>query len=198
MILDLANILVTLMGLTPLYAYLIYRLNLNGVKKYYMVQALSVVGAFMLLLINKVGKYPSWILIFYVTAFIIIHGFSYRRFGHSNYSLILSSSLLVIFVSSEFWELPIFIQAWLGFNNHEVTYMFQPAYTVASFILLLKISKCSVSKRLILIPLTCFLLNIMLLPPFSLLSGLGYIVARLVTCLSLSSFLFSSSTVVKR
>ena len=164
-------ILPLLLRFTPVWAFLIYFLKLNG-KKWFWLSELSFFSlvVFLSLYPIQLSNVSNSLDLYLIFSMMYLAILSYR-FGFSHLNKNLSSSLWLMFIASEYWEIPsfffkspqalyhqrIFIHAYNGF------YVFFLLFVV--FLALHKTAGFKLSKTVVSILVINFLIGVILFSP---------------------------------
>lgn len=110
----LHQFIIWMIGFTPVWAYIIWRTRING-KKWFMFATLTLSSLTILLSYNplRIPKVTSWF--HYYTLFIVLYTliFTYAL-GFHRFNKAFAMSIFMVFVASEWWEIPVFIYDYFG------------------------------------------------------------------------------------
>ncbi|MHA1829066.1 MAG: hypothetical protein ACTSX6_10525 [Candidatus Heimdallarchaeaceae archaeon] len=194
------NWFVALMDLIPLIAVAAYCIKLNGKEWFVLTEISAFLLGVYLTTINKIGKYPTWILEIYIFFFMGLLAFFTLYFGHQKFSKILATSLLIIFVGAEYWEIPIFLYSHFHIFGHPYITMgggIHQIYVLTAFLLLCILNDLKFTKKTVLFLSAGVLFSFVLTPPITFLpTHISSIIARFAALSCLGGAVFYGDPLV--
>lgn len=188
-----------LVGMLPVFGLLLQYIPLNGKKWFYLATAsiLSLILGFYLPTPyyspsgNTEYYYvPKHLYIVYgIFLGLVLCGFV-LKYGYTFFGKLLGLSFLLTHVSTEYWEIPVFVYGHLGLFGKHYAGSINQVYLIASFCLLIYFSKFIFNKKSIAIliaPVLTSFIVITLYPEVTY-TGSIWLIARFVTyvCLGLA------------
>jgi len=129
------NLVIIFIGMMPVIAIIINKINLNGFMWLIMTEILI---ASFLLIYRIYGVFSINLVPFYGVFFMVYLALMTFKLGHRNFNKAMSITLLLSYVLTEYWEIPIFVSGYLGLFDKEYATWTNQAYLLIVFGLLIK------------------------------------------------------------
>lgn len=175
-------------GMLPVMAILVSRIKMNG-WEWLLGTELLMVGALGLYILF--GQVDQQLIIFYgcfAMAFLFLIT---MRLGHHQFNRALSTTMLLSYVLTEYWEIPIFMAGYLGVLGKEYLTWTNQLYLLVAIVLLFRVTRIELTSTVLLyflIPVSLSAL-ILLNFPQPLHAGGFWYVSRALTFVFLGSII---------
>lgn len=166
----LENLLVYLTILSPIIAFAIWNIRLNGKKWCIVTIFLSLIATIYLAFHPPNIENVSYWLPYYTLFLMIYIMLLIPKYGTKQFNKILALAIFMLFIAGEWWELPVFVYDFIGKGGvADVGWWFshvRRVYTLATFLLFTKLAQTHFRKPTIIATAVfgSWLFALMLLP----------------------------------
>jgi len=142
------SIMYLFVGMLPVFGVALQYIKMSG-RKWFHLTILSFIPAIATFfsIVSYDPAYPvKHLYLFYGSFLVVCLYLLTRKYGYDNYSKILGITCLLTYVSTEWWEIPVFFCGHFGLLGKQYYGSINQIYLVASFFLLLKYGKFRFNK----------------------------------------------------
>lgn len=149
--------IIFLTGMFPVVGYTLCHVKFNGKK--WLVLTTCVIVFFSMLAFTfakqiDIEDPPTILYLSYAGFMIFFLVLLTRKYGYDKFNVLLGVTLLLTYVTTQWWEIPVYIFAVLGVFGKEYLGPWNQIYLATSFILALKMGKVKITKTNILLLLS--------------------------------------------
>jgi len=144
------NVTYFLVGMFPVLGLLLQYIPLNGRKWYYTfaISFTAVISLFFCVAPYTEAKYPvKYLYLIYGAYFLVVLTCFVKKHGYSYFNKLLGITFILAYVTSEWWEIPVFVCGHLGWLGKTYEGSINQIYLILAFYLLIKYSKFSFNAR---------------------------------------------------
>ena len=187
------NLTYILVGFLPIFGLLLQHVRLNGKKWFLLFSSTFIPSMVVMYLLTPLYDplspfYPMKFLIPIYGLFLMatLTGFVWKH-GFMEFNKFLGITFLLVYVATEYWQIPVFVFGYLGLFGKYFTGVVNQAYLLVAFVLLVKFTNLrftNVNMGLLVFPLVVSTI-IQILYPCTIHSGSTWMISRFVNCFCL-------------